>query len=273
MDVTLEKNATEGSFEVTLGAGDNDFVLVETGQPRDASEAISFSIHYLKAGSAGASDTEDCAEADDTQETPAPTDTADEEPDAKPDPAPTPVPETPESEPSASPAEEVTASPTEAPAAAQRVISLWMTGNDVEALQEGLALQGFRFGRVDGVYGPRTRAAVMRFQRKNLLKVDGLVGEATRAKLAEFGIEIPVYVPPDMTLPEGFTRALSYGMQGKDVYNLQLALIAKGFLKRSPDQAFGRHTRAAVRAFQEASGLRITGVATPETLRFLMAGP
>jgi peptidoglycan hydrolase-like protein with peptidoglycan-binding domain len=58
-----------------------------------------------------------------------------------------------------------------APASAKR------GGGDVAAVQRALGLQP------DGVYGPKTRAAVRRFQRSRDLTVDGVLGPQTRAAL------------------------------------------------------------------------------------------
>ena len=52
-------------------------------------------------------------------------------------------------------------------------------GGTVAAVQRALGLSA------DGVYGPRTRAAVRRFQRRHGLTVDGVVGPQT---LAELGV-------------------------------------------------------------------------------------
>ena len=40
-----------------------------------------------------------------------------------------------------------------------------MRGDDVAALQARLTEMGFDCGRVDGIYGPRTEAAVKEFQK------------------------------------------------------------------------------------------------------------
>lgn len=54
-----------------------------------------------------------------------------------------------------------------------------MHGDDVAALQSRLTEMGFNAGRVDGIYGPRTEAAVKEFQRSVGIKVDGRCGPAT----------------------------------------------------------------------------------------------
>lgn len=53
----------------------------------------------------------------------------------------------------------------------------------VIALQERLAALGFASGRADGVFGSRTRAAVLAFQAENGLTTDGKIGPETRAAL------------------------------------------------------------------------------------------
>jgi len=61
-----------------------------------------------------------------------------------------------------------------------------MTGPDVRAVQEGLNLRRFSQDTplvTDGVFGPKTQAAVQRFQQRNHLIADGAVGPRTRNAL------------------------------------------------------------------------------------------
>ena len=54
-----------------------------------------------------------------------------------------------------------------------------MRGDDVAALQSRLTEMGFDCGRVDGIYGYRSEAAVKEFQRSVGIAVDGKCGPAT----------------------------------------------------------------------------------------------
>jgi len=59
----------------------------------------------------------------------------------------------------------------------------YMTGEDVRAIQRALKTRGFDPGDIDGVYGIKTQAAVLAFQRAKKLTVDGVVGEKTAGAL------------------------------------------------------------------------------------------
>jgi len=55
-----------------------------------------------------------------------------------------------------------------------------LTGDDVRILQQRLAELGYRaVGTPDGVFGAQTSRAVLAFQARNGVTVDGIVGEAT----------------------------------------------------------------------------------------------
>jgi peptidoglycan hydrolase-like protein with peptidoglycan-binding domain len=57
------------------------------------------------------------------------------------------------------------------------------TMNDTRAAQQALKTEGFDPGPVDGRMGPRTRAALSDYQRKNDLPVTGMLDDATKVKL------------------------------------------------------------------------------------------
>ena len=59
-------------------------------------------------------------------------------------------------------------------------LSIGDSGNSVRRLQQRLEANGFDVGNVDGIFGRRTQAAVMKFQKAHGLSVDGQVGEDTR---------------------------------------------------------------------------------------------
>ena len=58
-------------------------------------------------------------------------------------------------------------------------------GAEVEQLQADLVALGYDPGPVDGIFGGGTESAVKAFQSARGLSVDGLVGDQTRAALAE----------------------------------------------------------------------------------------
>lgn len=82
------------------------------------------------------------------------------------------------------------------------------SGEEVKAVQRKLRQWGYYDGAVDGIYGSGTRQAVVKFQQKNGLTADGIVGEKTAAALG-------------MTLSKGNTGGGgSTGGSDKNVYLL-----------------------------------------------------
>ncbi|HYZ18990.1 MAG TPA: peptidoglycan-binding protein [Gaiellaceae bacterium] len=123
----------------------------------------------------------------------------------------------------------------------------------IAGLQAALRAHGFYRGAIDGVQGPRTKAAVRAFQRRRGLAVDGLAGPQTRRALGRLGK--PLYGK----------RVLRRGAIGYDVAVLQFLLRRSGYRIGSVDGHFGPHTELIVRRFQRRAHLPADGVVGPGT--------
>lgn len=65
-------------------------------------------------------------------------------------------------------------------------------GDNVVQVQQTLNSKGYWCGTADGIFGPKTYSAVIRFQREAGLDVDGIVGPQTKKAL---GYSSPTYTP------------------------------------------------------------------------------
>ena len=139
--------------------------------------------------------------------------------------------------------------------------ALAIGASDIAALQVALRGKGLYAGPVDGVTGRATTDAVRAFQRRARLTVDGVVGPRTRAALGRHG-------RPDLG-----RRVLRAGMRGWDVAELQFLLAWHGFPSGSIDGRLGARTDVALRRFQQWARLPADGGAGPSTLAALQASP
>ncbi len=92
------------------------------------------------------------------------------------------------------------------------VLKVGSSGSQVKSLQTKLNNWGYDAGTVDGIFGSKTQAAVKRFQQKNGLVADGIVGAKTAAALG-------------MTLSSSSSSNSSYSSQ--DVYLLAKCIHAE----------------------------------------------
>lgn len=107
----------------------------------------------------------------------------------------------------------------------------------------------------DGVWGPRTKAALVRKLQSELnaqfgrrLAVDGVWGAKTKAACVN----------------------VRRNASGNITRVLQGALICHGYSTNGFDGVFGGGTEAAVRAYQRSRGLSVDGVAGPNTFGALL---
>ena len=132
-----------------------------------------------------------------------------------------------------------------------------VSGLDVRLLQTSLRGLGFDPGKVDGVYGPRTAAAVRRYQADRGLTDDGIVGLTTWQRISvEEGAA---------TQGHQLQMTIVGATGGKDVQTVQVALRTAGFDPGRIDGIYGPDTEATVISFQIVHGLRRDGIVGPET--------
>lgn len=92
------------------------------------------------------------------------------------------------------------------PVIPRRTLRDGVTGDDVRGWQDFLSSQGIDPGPVDGIFGPRTRAATIVFQRNGGVAQDGVVGSETIrvAVGAGFDLRTTIGAPkPTHTEPAG----------------------------------------------------------------------
>ena len=132
----------------------------------------------------------------------------------------------------------------------------------VRALQRVLRKLGWAPGRVDGLFGPRTEAAVLRFQAATGLARDGVVGRHAWKALAD------AQATP---LRRGAGYAAANGSQR--VRALQHSLQRRGLNPGPVDGRYGPRTEAAVARAQRAANLTVSGAVDTETRQILARGP
>jgi spore germination protein YaaH len=131
-------------------------------------------------------------------------------------------------------------------ALAAALLAQGCTGPEVKELQQSLRAAGFDPGPIDGVFGPRTAAAVRSFQQSRGLKVDGIAGPITRAALREAARPGPVVL--GYYYGSGAAESLwSYGKHLTAVGDFSFRLSPYGYVLGEPDAnvlAFCRQTGA-----------------------------
>jgi DNA invertase Pin-like site-specific DNA recombinase/peptidoglycan hydrolase-like protein with peptidoglycan-binding domain len=114
----------------------------------------------------------------------------------------------------------------------------------VKTLQRSLRQLGWAPGPVDGLFGPRTEAAVRRFQAARGLATDGVAGPVTWRSLAH-ALERPLSRGAGFATPNGSPR----------VRALQLRLRRAGMRPGPIDGRYGPRTEAAVMRLEQAQSI------------------
>jgi peptidoglycan hydrolase-like protein with peptidoglycan-binding domain len=109
---------------------------------------------------------------------------------------------------------------------------------------------------IDGVFGPKTEAAVRHFQQSKGLTVDGVVGPQTWAALI-------------LTVRQGSSGDAVRGVQEEFAFRNLSGIPGTGL---EIDGIFGPKTDEAVRGFQHALSIAVDGIVGAVTWRALVSG-
>ena len=134
-------------------------------------------------------------------------------------------------------------------------LALGAHGQDVQRAQTiFVMMKALGSNQIDGRFGPITQTAVKDFQQGEGLAADGVIGDATWAKM-----------PADPDTP-----VLKRGSTGGAVSGLQKGLLKFGGAGTATDPGvadgnFGPRTEAAVKAYQAQHALQNDGIVGPRT--------
>jgi len=121
----------------------------------------------------------------------------------------------------------------------------------IEEIQVLLKIYGYNPGKIDGIWGVRTRNAIEKFQKDNGLKQTRFADQETWQKLSVF-------------LQNGLIEENKLNVAG-----IQALLQKAGFDPGVVDGKMGPKTKAAILAFQEQFGLKVDGKIGYKTLTML----
>ena len=112
-----------------------------------------------------------------------------------------------------------------------------LSWDQIREVQRALLRQGYYAGSVDGNFGPKTERALRQFQKAQQLPVTGKIGGVSRDQIRK----------------------------------VQRALLRQGYYAGSVDGNFGPKTERALRQFQKAQQLSVTGQLDDGSLAALQA--
>jgi peptidoglycan hydrolase-like protein with peptidoglycan-binding domain len=137
----------------------------------------------------------------------------------------------------------------------------------VQNVQAKLQQMGAYTGRIDGVWGTDSEAALERFQQQHQLQVTGQLNDATAATLGLNPATLlaaaqptPATPPADHLLPAS-------------VRAVQARLGTLGFYNGPVDGVWGQGTQSAIEGFQRARGLPPDGQLGPATATAMGLAP
>jgi peptidoglycan hydrolase-like protein with peptidoglycan-binding domain len=155
-----------------------------------------------------------------------------------------------------------------APAGKSPWLQVGSRGDQVKKVQEVVGAEP-----VDGVFGPKTEAAVKAWQADNDLHVDGIVGPSTWKQMNSSPTPAPAPAATPAPAPQAPQTApvapQSHPYPGEVIKfrsdNKEAVKLVQAKVGTKVDGDFGPATRQKVRDWQSANGLRADGLVGPKT--------
>jgi peptidoglycan hydrolase-like protein with peptidoglycan-binding domain len=142
-----------------------------------------------------------------------------------------------------------------------------LSQQSVQDVQNRLRQAGFYSGRIDGIWGADSQAALERFQQSHQLQVTGQLNQATAATLGLDPNALVVASAPTPALPP------SDQLRPASVRAVQARLRALGFYGGPIDGVWGEGTQVAIENFQRGRGLQPDGQLGPATVNAMGLAP
>jgi len=160
-----------------------------------------------------------------------------------------------------------------APILPTATLSKGASGPAVKQMQSALVKLGYmtqaQMNTGPGTFGSQTEASLKKFQAAHKLTADGVYGPKTRAAMLKAltpAVPKPAPKPPSVTAP---APGLERGDSGSAVKQLQSALVKLGYMSQAQMSTgvgvYGPKTEAAVKKFQAAWKLGVDGEYGPKT--------
>ena len=147
------------------------------------------------------------------------------------------------------------------PQALPPALSPALVAQDVKWLQASLNTLGYGPLKEDGKPGPKTKAALSKFQVDKGLSPSGEADPFTRAAITAALLTVPSAPPAPIAMPQGKA----------DPVWIQSSLNTLGFGPLQVDGVLGAQSKAAIVRFQRSKGLSPDGVVGPQTQAAMVA--
>ncbi|WP_275439144.1 peptidoglycan recognition protein family protein [Archangium violaceum] len=166
-----------------------------------------------------------------------------------------------------------TAAASSAPTLPSGTLSKGDSGTPVKQLQSALVKLGYmtqaQMNSGPGTFGPQTEASLKKFQSAHKLTADGVYGPKTRAAMLKDLTPATPSKPPSSPSVTAPAAGLERGDNGAGVKQLQSALVKLGYMSQadmnSGPGVYGPKTEASVKKFQSAWKLGVDGEYGPKT--------